>query len=289
MDAGVPMRAPVAGIAMGLVKSKERSVVLTDIAGAEDHHGDMDFKVAGTEQGLTGLQMDIKISGITREIMRSALDQARTARLQILESMTAAIASPRGEISRYAPRILTITVPKDKIRDVIGPGGKMIRSITERTGCKIEINDDGRVDIASTDGDAARKAVDIIKELTAEAELGKSYLGRVVRVVPFGAFIEILPAVEGLLHISEIAHYRVEKVEDEINEGDEVTVKVIDIDAQGRVRLSRKALLPAPDGGEQPVGAGSGAPRDRGPGGSRGGRSRGGGRGGRGGGDRGGR
>jgi len=286
MDAGVPMRAPVAGIAMGLVKEGDRFAVLTDIAGAEDHHGDMDFKVAGSASGITGLQMDIKISGITREIMRQALAQARDARLFILDKMAEALATPRGAISRFAPRIITITVPKDKIRDIIGPGGKMIRSITERTGCKIEINDDGRVDIASTDESAAQKAVDIIKELTAEAELGKSYLGRVVRVVQFGAFIEVLPGVEGLLHISEIAHYRVEQVEDEIREGDEVMVKVIDIDAQGRVRLSRKALLPAPEGSEQPVGAGSDHGGDgRGPRGGDGGRRRGGhGRGGRGGG-----
>ncbi len=277
MDAGVPMKAAVAGIAMGLVKVGERHAVLTDIAGAEDHHGDMDFKVAGTRTGITGLQMDIKITGITREIMAAALAQARNARLEILGTMAGAIDGPRGHISPYAPRIITITVPKDKIREIIGPGGKMIRSITERTGCKIEINDDGRVDIASTDEDAARQAVDIIRELTAEAELGKTYLGRVVRVVSFGAFVEILPAVEGLLHISEIAHRRLERVEDEIHEGDEVTVKVIDIDAQGRVRLSRKALIEPPEG--EPVGvSGSGAGSEGGRGErhrSRGGRGRG--------------
>ena len=268
MDAGVPVLAPVAGIAMGLVKAEDKFVVLTDIAGAEDHHGDMDFKVAGAAAGITGLQMDIKIAGITREIMGQALEQARHARLFILDRMAAALDAPRVKISQYAPRIITITVSKDKIRDIIGPGGKMIRSITERTGCKIEINDDGRVDIASTDEVAAQKAVDIIKQITAEAELGKAYLGRVVRVVQFGAFVEIMPGVEGLVHVSEIAHYRVERVEDEINEGDEVMVKVIDIDAQGRVRLSRQALLERPDGApEQPVGAGSGRPRDddRGP------------------------
>jgi polyribonucleotide nucleotidyltransferase len=222
--------------------------------------------VAGAAAGITGLQMDIKIAGITREIMGQALEQAREARLFILDRMATALDSPRGKISQYAPRIITITVSKDKIRDIIGPGGKMIRSITERTGCKIEINDDGRVDIASTDEIAAQKAVAIIKEITAEAELGKSYLGRVVRVVQFGAFIEIMPGVEGLLHVSEIAHYRVAQVEDEINEGDEVMVKVIDIDAQGRVRLSRKALLERPEGlPEEPVGAGGpgGHPRDR--------------------------
>jgi len=262
MDAGVPMKSAVAGIAMGLVMGDGgRYAVLTDIAGAEDHHGDMDFKVAGTRKGITGLQMDIKVSGITREIMARALDQARDARFSILDSMERALAGPRESISRYAPRILSITVHKDKIRDIIGPGGKMIRSIQERTGCKIEINDDGRVDIASIDETAAQKAIDIIRELTAEAELNKSYLGRVVRVVPFGAFIEILPGVEGLVHVSEIAHYRVGRVEDEINEGDEVMVKVIDIDGQGRVRLSRKALLPRPADAEHGDGAGPGGPR----------------------------
>jgi polyribonucleotide nucleotidyltransferase len=257
MDAGVPLAAPVAGIAMGLVKEGERFAILTDIAGAEDHHGDMDFKVAGTEKGVTGLQMDIKITGITREIMQRALAQAREARLFILGKMKQALAAPRESISQYAPRIISIHVHKDKIRDVIGPGGKMIRSITERTGCKIEINDDGRIDIASTDEAAAQEAVRIIKELTAEAELGKIYLGKVVRVVNFGAFVEILPGVEGLLHISEIEDRRIGEVRDVLNEGDETTVKVIDIDAQGRVRLSRRAALREQQGGEpEPVGVG---------------------------------
>jgi polyribonucleotide nucleotidyltransferase len=294
MDAGVPMKAAVAGIAMGLVKEGDKHAVLTDIAGAEDHHGDMDFKVAGTRDGLTSLQMDIKIGGITREIMATALEQARQARLQILDSMTAALASPRSAISPFAPRILTITVHKDKIREIIGPGGKMIRSIQERTGCKIEVNDDGRVDIASTDEGAARRAIEIIKELTAEAELGKTYLGKVVRVVNFGAFVEVLPGVEGLLHISEIAETRINEVRDEIDEGDEVVVKVIDIDPQGRVRLSRKAVLreqrgepaaePAPagggprrggdgPGGDRPHGRGPRRGGGRGPGGGRGERS----------------
>ena len=252
--------------------------MLTDIAGAEDHHGDMDFKVAGTEKGITGLQMDIKITGITREIMDQALNQARDARLHILEAMNAAIPTNRSDISRYAPRIITITINKDKIRDVIGPGGKMIRSITERTGCKIEIHDDGRVDIASTDEGAAEQAVDIIKELTAEAELGKTYIGKVVRVVNFGAFVEILPGVEGLLHISEIAHHRIGEVRDVLDEGDETTVKVIDIDGQGRVRLSRRAAMPDDGEGGEAVAAGDrGGERrddrggDRGRGGPRGG------------------
>jgi polyribonucleotide nucleotidyltransferase len=269
MDAGVPLKSPVAGIAMGLVKEGDRFEVLTDIAGAEDHHGDMDFKVAGTKDGITGLQMDIKITGITRDIMSRALAQARGARMHILDKMNGALAEHRSEISQYAPRIITININKDKIRDVIGPGGKMIRSITERTGCKIEIQDDGRVDIASTDEEAASEAVRIIKELTAEAELGKTYLGRVVRVVNFGAFIEILPGVEGLCHISEIEDRRIGEVTDVLNEGDETTVKVIDIDAQGRVRLSRRAAMKGSndgddgDDGGEPVGAGKGASRDR--------------------------
>ena len=243
MDAGVPLRSAVAGIAMGLVKGENDAAILTDIAGAEDHHGDMDFKVAGTMQGLTGLQMDIKITGITREIFARALAQARDARIAILGTMNDAIRAGRENISQFAPRIITITINKDKIRDVIGPGGKMIRSITERTGCKIEIHDDGRVDIASSDEAAAQQALKIVKELTAEAELGKIYVGRVVRVVNFGAFVEILPGVEGLLHISEIANRRIGEVRDVMDEGDETVVKVIDIDAQGRVRLSRRAAL----------------------------------------------
>jgi len=266
MDAGVPLRAPVAGVAMGLVMVGNRFEVLTDIAGAEDHHGDMDFKVAGTRAGITGLQMDIKVGGIDRAVMARALEQARAARMFILDRMDSALARPRESISRYAPRIISIMINKDKIRDVIGPGGKMIRSITERTGCKIEIQDDGRVDIASTDENAAQEAVRIIKELTAEAELGKTYLGKVVRVVNFGAFIEILPGVEGLLHISEIEDRRIAEVRDVLDEGDETAVKVIDIDAQGRVRLSRRAALREQQGGgqgsadEEPVGVGEGGP-----------------------------
>jgi len=268
MDAGVPLERAVAGIAMGLVKEGDRFAVLTDIAGAEDHHGDMDFKVAGSTTGITGLQMDIKITGITKEIMGQALSQARDARLAILAHMTEALEKPRGDISPYAPRIITVTVNKDKIRDIIGPGGKMIRSIVERTGCKIEVHDDGRVDIASSDEAAAQKAVAIIKELTAEAELGKTYVGKVVRVVNFGAFVEVLPGVEGLVHISEIAEHRIEEVRDEIDEGDEVLVKVIDIDGMGRVRLSRRAVLREKEGrgsGErEPASAGDSRPH-RGP------------------------
>jgi len=284
MDAGVPLESAVAGVAMGLVKEGDQSIVMTDIAGAEDHHGDMDFKVAGTARGLTGLQMDIKITGITREIFSQALDQARRARLQILEAMNDALPSAREDISRFAPRIITLSINKDKIRDIIGPGGKMIRSITERTGCKIEIHDDGRVDIASTDESAAQQAVAIIKELTAEAELSKTYVGKVVRVVNFGAFVEILPGVEGLLHISEIADRRIAEVRDVLDEGDETVVKVIDIDAQGRVRLSRRAAMREQEGGEASDGEGRPANReerprpprdDRGPRGDRGGDDRG--------------
>jgi polyribonucleotide nucleotidyltransferase len=266
MDAGVPIKAPVAGIAMGLVKIGDKFEVLTDIAGAEDHHGDMDFKVTGTRNGVNAIQMDIKIGGISKDIMSKALEQARKARLEILDAMQASIAEPRENISQYAPRILTLTINKDKIRDIIGPGGKTIRSIVERTGCKIEVHDDGRVDIASTDEESTQKAVMIIKELTAEAELGKTYVGKVVRVVNFGAFIEILPGVEGLCHISEIENHRINEVTDVLNEGDETTVKVIDIDATGRVRLSRRVLLKGDEGG-------GGEQRDhRGPSGDRGGR-----------------
>jgi polyribonucleotide nucleotidyltransferase len=273
MDAGVPLKAPVAGIAMGLVKIGEKWAVLTDIAGAEDHHGDMDFKVSGSARGITGLQMDIKITGITREIMEKALEQARQARLSILETMNAAMPTSRGAISQYAPRIITVQINKEKIRDVIGQGGKTIRSIVERTGCKIEVHDDGRVDIASTDEAAAQKAVAIIKELTAEAELGKTYLGKVVRVVNFGAFVEILPGVEGLLHISEIDEHRINEVRDVLDEGHEVLVKVIEIDGSGRVRVSRKAVLREQRGEapEEPAAVGGSDRRPAGGGGGRGG------------------
>ncbi|MFQ5768285.1 MAG: S1 RNA-binding domain-containing protein, partial [Acidobacteriota bacterium] len=240
--------------------------ILSDIAGAEDHYGDMDFKVAGTRDGITALQMDIKIKGVTPEILSKALEQARRGRLHILDKMAEALESPRTDISPYAPRIITVMIPKEKIRDVIGTGGKVIRSIIERTGCKIEVSDDGRVDIASVDESSAMKAKEIVLELTAEAEIDKTYLGRVTRVTGFGAFVEVLPSVEGLLHISEIAHQRIEKVEDVIKEGDEVTVKVLSIDGTGRIRLSRKALLPKPEGGgDSGTGGGEHGQRDRGP------------------------
>ena len=258
MDAGVPIKSPVAGVAMGLVMDGGRWRVLTDIAGEEDHYGDMDFKVAGTRTGITALQMDIKVSGVTPEIMAAALEQARQGRMQILDRMQEALAQPRPDISAYAPRILTIRVPVDKIRDVIGPGGKMIRSIVERTGCKIDIEDDGRVSIASVDEAAARKAIAIIEELTATPELNKTYLGKVVRVVDFGAFVEILPGTDGLLHVSEMAHHRIRDVRAEVKEGDQVLVKVVSIDPSGKIRLSRKALLEQAEGGAEARSAGGG-------------------------------
>jgi len=258
MDAGVPIKSPVAGVAMGLVMDGGRWRVLTDIAGEEDHYGDMDFKVAGTRTGITALQMDIKVSGVTPEIMAAALEQARQGRMQILDRMQEALAQPRPDISAYAPRILTIRVPVDKIRDVIGPGGKMIRSIVERTGCKIDIEDDGRVSIASVDEAAARKAIAIIEELTATPELNKTYLGKVVRVVDFGAFVEILPGTDGLLHVSEMAHHRIRDVRTEVKEGDQVLVKVVSIDPSGKIRLSRKALLEQAEGGAEARSAGGG-------------------------------
>jgi len=250
MDAGVPLKSPVAGVAMGLVMNEEngKCAVLTDIAGAEDHYGDMDFKVAGTGEGITALQMDIKVSGITMEIMRKALAQAREGRLFILRKMQETLSVSRASVSAHAPRIVTIRIPVDKIRDVIGPGGKMIRSIIERTGVKIDVEDDGRVNVASADEASAAKAIAIIQELTATPELNKTYVGKVQRITDFGAFVEIMPGLDGLLHVSEIAHYRVKDVRDELKEGDQVMVKVINIDPSGKIRLSRKALLTPEEG-----------------------------------------
>jgi polyribonucleotide nucleotidyltransferase len=255
MDAGVPLKAPVAGVAMGLImdEASGRYAVLSDIAGAEDHYGDMDFKVAGTAEGITALQMDIKVTGITTEIMRKALEQARAGRLFILDKMQGALPSPRANISTYAPRIVTIKIPVDKIRDVIGPGGKMIRSIIDRTGVKIDVEDDGRVNVASADETSAQKAIAIIQELTATPELGKTYLGKVQRITDFGAFVEIMPGLDGLLHVSEIANYRVKDVRDELKEGEQVMVKVINIDPSGKIRLSRKALLQEQGQGPEPA------------------------------------
>jgi polyribonucleotide nucleotidyltransferase len=217
--------------------------VLSDIAGAEDHYGDMDFKVAGTADGVTALQMDIKVAGITSDILRQALAQARKGRLEILAKMVEALPAPRASISSHAPRIITIRIPVDKIRDVIGPGGKMIRSIIDRTGVKIDVEDDGRVNVASSDESSAQKAISIIRELTATPELNEVYMGTVQRITDFGAFVEIMAGTDGLLHVSEIAPYRVKDVRDELKEGDKIMVKVISIDQSGRIRLSRKALL----------------------------------------------
>jgi polyribonucleotide nucleotidyltransferase len=245
MDAGVPLKNAVAGIAMGLVMDEKsgKYAVLSDIAGAEDHYGDMDFKVAGTADGITALQMDIKVGGITTEVMQRALEQARAGRMHILEKMREALPTPRQNISAFAPRIVTIKIPVDKIRDVIGPGGKMIRSIIERTGVKIDVEDDGRVNVASADSESAQKAISIIQELTATPELNKTYLGKVQRITDFGAFVEIMPGTDGLLHVSEIANHRVKDVRDELKEGEQILVKVINIDPTGKIRLSRKALL----------------------------------------------
>jgi polyribonucleotide nucleotidyltransferase len=248
MDAGVPLKKPVAGVAMGLImdESTGKYAVLSDIAGAEDHYGDMDFKVTGTADGITALQMDIKVAGINAEIMTKALDQAKAGRMFILAKMQETLAASRSDVSAHAPRIVTIKIPVDKIRDVIGPGGKMIRSIIERTGVKIDVEDNGTVNVASADEVSAAKAIGIIQELTATPELNKTYMGKVQRITDFGAFVEIMPGLDGLLHVSEIAHHRVKDVRDELKEGDQVMVKVINIDPSGKIRLSRKALLPVP-------------------------------------------
>jgi len=243
MDAGVPIKTHVAGIAMGLIKEDERVVILTDILGLEDHLGDMDFKVTGTEKGITAFQLDTKISGVSRKIMEKAIEQARHGRLFILAKMNETISVPRDNLAPYAPRIYTMQIKQDKIRDVIGTGGKVIRGIVEQTGVKIDIDDSGLINIASPDGESAKKAMEIINSITAEAELGKIYLGKVKRIVDFGAFVEIFPGTEGLLHISQVSEKRIAKVTDEIREGDEVLVKVIEIDKLGRIRLSRKEAL----------------------------------------------
>ena len=242
MDAGVPIKAPVAGIAMGLIKEADKHVVLSDIMGDEDHLGDMDFKVAGTSEGVTALQMDIKIDGITREIMQQALDQAHEGRLHILGEMAKTISEPRSEMSEYAPRIISIKIHPDKIRDVIGKGGATIRSITEETGTTIDITDDGTVKIASVDNAAGQEAKRRIEQITADVEVGMIYEGRVAKLMDFGAFVNILPGKDGLVHISQICEERVEKVSDKLSEGDRVRVKVLEVDRQGRIRLSMKAV-----------------------------------------------
>ena len=243
MDAGVPTKAPVAGIAMGLIKDGDEVRVLTDILGDEDHLGDMDFKVAGTRDGITALQMDIKISGVTRDIMEEALYQAREGRLHILEIMDGTLAATREEVSQHAPRITTIKVRPEKIRDIIGPGGKVIRGIVEATGAKIDVQDDGTVTVAAVDEAGSRKAIDMIEGIAAEVEIGRIYKGTVRRVMDFGAFVEILPGTDGLVHISQIADDHVRHVRDVLNEGDELMVKVLDVDRQGKIRLSRKEAL----------------------------------------------
>jgi len=244
MDAGVPVTDAVAGIAMGLIKEGDEFIILSDILGDEDHLGDMDFKVTGSDRGITAFQMDVKISGVNREILKKALDQAKAGRLHILEKMKEAIAKPRSELSPYAPRVVTIMINPDKIREVIGPGGKVIRAIVAETGAKIDIDDSGRVVVMSPDAEACDKAISKIRSITTEPEIGQLYMAKVVRVTDFGAFAEILPNTEGLIHISQLEHRRVRKVTDVVNEGDEVLVKVIDIDKDGRIRLSRKAALP---------------------------------------------
>lgn len=264
MAAGIPLKGAVAGVAMGLVKEGDNYAVLTDIAGAEDHYGDMDFKVAGTRKGITALQMDIKIMGITAQIMREALEQARRGRLQLLDTMDATIAAASEEKSAFAPRIHTMMIPTDKIRDLIGPGGKVIRGIIDATGVKIDVDDSGRVNVASSDADGLARAIQMISDLTATPEIGKTYLGKVVRLAEFGAFVEIFPGTDGLLHVSEIAEHRVKEVKDELRDGDQILVKVLAIEGS-RIKLSRKAVLreqreklglpPAPDpnaGGNRP-------------------------------------
>jgi polyribonucleotide nucleotidyltransferase len=248
MDAGVPIKAPVAGIAMGLILEGGRYSILTDILGAEDHFGDMDFKVAGTRSGITAFQLDIKIGGLTIEIMRDALERARQARLKIIEAMELTIAQPRQDLSVYAPRIITLKINPLRIGEVIGPGGKMIRSIIEQTGAKIDIEDDGTVQIASVDSEGGLKARDIILAMIEEPEVNKVYQGKVKRIADFGAFVEIIPNTDGLLHVSEIAHHRVERVEDELRLGDIIEVKVLAVEPDGKIRLSRKVLLPRPEG-----------------------------------------
>jgi len=243
MDAGVPIKAQVAGIAMGLIMEEEEVIILTDILGDEDHSGDMDFKVTGTVEGVTGLQMDIKVQGVNQDIMGRALQQAREARLSILNLMEKTIAQPRTSLSDYAPKITTIEINPEKIREVIGPGGKVIRAIVSETGAKIEVEDSGRIIIASPDGKSSERAIAMIMEIVQEVEIGRLYLGKVKKIMDFGAFVEVLPGTEGLIHISQLDNHRVNKVTDVLQEGDEVLVKVLEVDKQGKIRLSRKAAL----------------------------------------------
>jgi polyribonucleotide nucleotidyltransferase len=281
MDAGVPIKAAVSGVAMGLIKQEERFVILTDIQGIEDALGDMDFKVAGTQQGITALQMDIKIRGLDYEILEKALSQAREARLSILDRMLETIREPRPSLSPFAPRIITIQVDPEKIGKIIGPGGKTVRAIQDETGVRVDIGEDGTVFIASTDGEASERAIQMVEALTEEAEIGKIYTGRVVRTTEFGAFVEILPGTDGMVHISQLADYRVPSVEDVVRVGDEIMVMVVDIDSEGKIRLSRQAVLEgwtaeqAREYDRRRPSSGRGSRSDRGRGGrSRGGRSR---------------
>jgi polyribonucleotide nucleotidyltransferase len=243
MDAGVPIKAPVAGIAMGLIEQAGKVAILSDIMGLEDHLGDMDFKVAGTAQGITAIQMDIKTTGVSPHIMAQALEQARQGRFQILQSMEEILEAPRQQLSMYAPRIVTIKVHKDKVREVIGPGGKTIRGIIDATGVTIDVEDDGTVKIASADETSARDAMRMIQDLTQEAEIGRIYMGTVRKIMDFGAFVEIFPGTDGLLHISQISEKRIDKVTDELREGDQILVKVLEVDRNGRIKLSHREAV----------------------------------------------
>jgi polyribonucleotide nucleotidyltransferase len=257
MDAGVPIKAPVAGVAMGLIKEGDRVAILSDILGVEDHLGDMDFKVTGTLQGITAVQMDIKISGITLALMKEALEQARQGRLHILAKMNETLSATRDVMSPFAPRILTLKIKQDKIREVIGPGGKVIRGITEKTGAKIEIDDSGLIQIASVDESAAQRAVEMINQIVEEVEVGRIYLGKVKTIADYGAFVELFPGTTGLCHISQLADHRVEKVLDVVSEGDMILVKALEVDRQGKIRLSRKeAVSEVGDGREVRSGGG---------------------------------
>jgi polyribonucleotide nucleotidyltransferase len=243
MDAGVPVASHVAGVAMGLIAEDRKVAVLTDILGDEDHLGDMDFKVVGSRDGISALQMDIKVKSLSRDVMERALEQARVARLHILDQMDRVLSAGRAEISPHAPRIFTVLINPDRIRDLIGPGGKHIRGIVEQTGADINVEDDGTVRVAAVDMEAAREAIEIIRSYTEEVEVGKTYLGQVVKITDFGAFVQILPGKDGLVHISELSHKRVKNVQEVVNEGDEILVKVLEIDRSGKVRLSRKAAI----------------------------------------------
>ena len=253
LDAGVPLKNPVAGISIGLFTDEKNELTVTDILGSEDHFGDMDFKVAGTKNGITGFQTDLKLTGLSHALAKQAFEQAREARLKILDAMAQAINAPRAEMSKYAPRITSIKINPEKIGAVIGPQGKVIKAIVEATGCQIDIDDDGTIHIFSTDGAGAERAIEHIKGITAEVEVGKLYRGKVVGIKEFGAFVEILPDRDGLLHISEIADRRVNKVEDVLKLGEEIWVKVLGVDDRGKIRLSRKAAMAEKDAAAQQV------------------------------------